>query len=350
MKILFLHDIYIKIGGAERYITIKRNELEQKGHKSFLFTLTEEKNLKLKNSKILKLNKRGLFGSYLRMISIYFKLKNYINQVKPNLIYIQNNYEFPYSFLKACKGYKTIQKVHDYGIICPTRWCVYKDNLKVCDGKMGIKCLKHKCILFPLFLSYFFKLNYIKRNNVIKKYITPSKTLKAYMLKNGFKNVIHLKHGVDIKEKKEKIKRKKNLFIYVGRLHKHKGVYLLINAIKEVVKIKPFVRFKIIGSGPEENRLKNLIKKYRIEKTIKFLGELKHKNLYRYYKEATATIVPSIWIENYPYVVLESIYFKTPVIGSDIGGIKEQIINRKNGILFKRNNKKDLVKKILMYV
>ncbi len=347
MKILFLHDKYVKDGGAERYISTKRDIFEKQGNETFLFSLTKEKNLRIKNSKIIKLKRNGILGSYSKMFCVYSKLKNYIKKIKPDIIYIQNNYEYPYSFLKACKGYKTIQRVHDYGIICPSRWCVYKDNLKVCDGKMGIKCLRHKCVSLPTFLSYYLKLKYIKNNPIIKEYISPSNTLKNYMIKNGFRNVKFVKYPLDIKERKEKIKRRKNLFVYIGGLYEHKGIYLLLNAFNEVAKRIPSVKLEIIGTGPELNNIKKLVAKYGLNSNVSFLGKVDNRELYKYYKQVSAVIVPSIWMENYPHVVMESLHFNTPVIGSNIGGIKEQITNKKKGVLFERNNKNDLVIKML---
>ncbi len=347
MKILFLHDVYVKNGGAERYIVSKRNIFEKQGNKTFLFSLTKEKNLKIKNSKIIKLKRNRILGSYLQAFYVYSELKKYIKKIKPDLIYIQNNYEYPYFFLKACKGYKTIQRIHDYGIICPSRWYVYKDNLKVCDGKIGVKCLRHMCVSLPIFLSYYFKLKYMKNHPTIKKYLSPSKTLKDYMINNGFKNVEFDPYSFEIKERKEKIKRRKNLFIYIGGLHKHKGVYLLVEAFKEVLEKVPSIKLEVIGEGSESENLKKLVKKYNLESNVSFLGKIDNEDLYKYYKKATAIVVPSIWLENYPYVVMEALHFNTPVIGSDAGGIKEQITNKKKGVLFKRNDKEGLTKKML---
>ncbi len=347
MRILFLHDKYVENGGAERCISIKRDELEREKHKTFLFTSTEKEDLRIKDSKILRFRTNRFFGSYIQMIYVYFKLRKYIKKIQPDLIFIQNNHEFPYPFLKACKGYKTIQRVHDYGIICPTGWCVYKDNLEICDGKMGIKCLKHKCVSLPVFLSYFLKLQYIKRSRTVKEYLAPSKTLRNYMLNSGFKHVSFVRYPLEIEDGKENIKRERNLFIYIGGLYEHKGIHLLIEAFKELVKTKPSAKLEIIGLGPEEYSLKRIVRKYNLDANISFLGKVEHSRLYKYYKKAAAVIVPSIWIENSPYVVLESLHFKAPVIGSDIGGIKEQITDSKKGILFERNNKRDLISKIL---
>lgn len=348
MKVLFIHDKYSKEGGAEKFILLERKNLEKDGHQTFLFTLTEEKDLDINNSKIIPFKKKWTLGSYWLALKVFIELKKYIKEINPSLILINNNYEFPFSFLSSCRGYETIQWVHDYGIICPSRWCVYKDNLKICNGKIGIKCLKHKCISLPLFLSYYLKLKYIKKNKVVKTYFVPSIVLKNYMEANGFKNV-KFKEYPFITTNRYRVKRKENSFLYIGGLYKHKGVYLLIDAFKEILKLNPNLKLKIIGTGPEEDTLKNISKKEIKNKNIIFLGKIENKKTEKYYKEATAIIVPSIWMENLSYVTREAISYNTEVIGSDAGGIKELIERYKGGTLFRRNDKEDLIKKILEF-
>lgn len=344
-KILFLHEKYKKNGGAEKYIETERKRLEKNGDITFLFTLVE-KNIDIENSEVLNVKKNKLLGYSLEIIRVYLFLKKYINKIKPDLIYVQNVKEFPYSFLMACRGYKTTRMVHDFGIVCPTSTCVYKDSSKICNGKMGIKCLKHKCISPLLFLSYFIKLKYIKNSKITEEYLVPSKILKRYMLNNGFKNVKTIELPLEIFNGKEKIKKSKNTFIYVGGLKESKGIYLLIEAFKEIIKLYPFVRLEILGSGPEEKNVKDILNKYSLNNNIFLLGEIENEDMYKYFRGALALIVPSICMESCPYAVRESIFFNIPVIGSNAGGIKEQIDGSKKGILFIRNNKEDLINKM----
>lgn len=62
--------------------------------------------------------------------------------------------------------------------------------------------------------------------------------------------------------------------------------------------------------------------------------------------QAKASVYPSIWYENCPLSVMESISLGTPVIGADIGGIPELVENGINGLLFKAGDAEDLVSKI----
>ncbi|MEK7203249.1 MAG: glycosyltransferase, partial [Patescibacteria group bacterium] len=61
---------------------------------------------------------------------------------------------------------------------------------------------------------------------------------------------------------------------------------------------------------------------------------------------ALAVVIPSIWFENMPFSLLESLAIGKIVIASRIGGIPEIIKDGVNGILFDPNNSDDLAKKI----
>ena len=60
-------------------------------------------------------------------------------------------------------------------------------------------------------------------------------------------------------------------------------------------------------------------------------------------------VVPSIWKENFPLVVLEAMSHGLPVIASNIGGLSELVLHNKTGLLVIPNNIRDLEAKILYY-
>ncbi|MEM0061516.1 MAG: glycosyltransferase, partial [Fervidicoccaceae archaeon] len=68
-----------------------------------------------------------------------------------------------------------------------------------------------------------------------------------------------------------------------------------------------------------------------------------------FFEKVDVTIVPSIWYENLPGVVAESFAFGVPVIGSNIGGIPEMIVDGLNGMLFDPYKEGDLEEKLLKF-
>lgn len=61
---------------------------------------------------------------------------------------------------------------------------------------------------------------------------------------------------------------------------------------------------------------------------------------------AKCTVYPSIWYENCPFSVMESIMYGTPVVASDIGGIPELIDDGKTGFLFEAGNTEKMTEAI----
>lgn len=110
---------------------------------------------------------------------------------------------------------------------------------------------------------------------------------------------------------------------YVGRLDTPKGVHVLINSAKRLLKYD----FFIAGKGILENELKILAKDC---KNIHFLGSV--KDPLEFILKMDIIVVPSIR-EPLGNTIIEAGYCKKPVIASNIDGIPEIITNGFNGIL-----------------
>ena len=55
-------------------------------------------------------------------------------------------------------------------------------------------------------------------------------------------------------------------------------------------------------------------------------------------------VLPSLWYENTPFVVLESFAARTPVVATDVGGLAEIVQDGVNGELFRRGDAADLAR------
>ncbi len=89
-----------------------------------------------------------------------------------------------------------------------------------------------------------------------------------------FKNQLIVPHGVHFNRIKrlpfEKIH--KTEVLYMGTLFKKQGVQLVVEALPEVIKKFPEIKFVVIGKGPYELELKKLVKKLKVAKYVEFLG------------------------------------------------------------------------------
>ena len=122
-------------------------------------------------------------------------------------------------------------------------------------------------------------------------------------------------------------------FLYSGALVPHKGVQVLIEAFRQVPG--DHIRLLIYGSGSYETHLKKLAAN---DRRIFFGGFYSHEQAGTILRQAEVVIVPSIWAENCPLVVLEAQASGIPVIASDIGNLPNMIADGINGALFPPGN------------
>jgi glycosyltransferase involved in cell wall biosynthesis len=126
--------------------------------------------------------------------------------------------------------------------------------------------------------------------------------------------------------------------LFFGRISPEKGIKTLLEAFSF---LSPKPQLKIVGSGPLEDELQRTY-----GKTAEFLGYMSGEKLKNIIRGAACVVVPSECIENCSMTVLESMALGKPVIASRVGGIPEQIIDGKTGLLFEPGNATELAKKI----
>jgi glycosyltransferase involved in cell wall biosynthesis len=71
-------------------------------------------------------------------------------------------------------------------------------------------------------------------------------------------------------------------------------------------------------------------------------GSFPNQEAQRYYAGLDALVIPSIWYENSPNVILEAFASGTPVMASNLGGMAELVQHGVNGCLFEPNDVESL--------
>ncbi|WP_373598495.1 glycosyltransferase [Paraclostridium bifermentans] len=176
------------------------------------------------------------------------------------------------------------------------------------------------------------------------KIITVSKDLKYKIIERYKINkdkIININNGINIKHISNRtIKDDKFKFLFVGRLEKVKNVPFLINAMKEL-KLKGYnFSCDIVGSGSEEEQLKEIVNINNLESSINFLGY--QEDISEFMIQSNLLLLTSN-MEGMPIVIIEAFGYNLPVISSNVGGINEIITNKKTGILYEKNNMNEFV-------
>ena len=127
----------------------------------------------------------------------------------------------------------------------------------------------------------------------------------------------------------EKVASKTVRFLYVGRLHESKGLYVLLQALEPLSARHEFT-LTLVGTGPSEEDLK---RRFGHHRWIEFAGHVSVQEVANRMAQSDLLLVPSIWFENSPGVIIEALGQGLPVMGSNAGGIPELVMHEKNGIL-----------------
>ena len=129
---------------------------------------------------------------------------------------------------------------------------------------------------------------------------------------------------------------------YIGRFDRIKGIHIIIEAIKRLSplsksKLKLYVYGKVNNSD-EKKYLEVLNKLIESEEAIVLAGEVTNQNRDAVMNNIDILAIPSICLETGPLVVLEAFAAGVPVIGSNLGGIAENVQQDVNGILVEAGN------------
>lgn len=178
-------------------------------------------------------------------------------------------------------------------------------------------------------------------SNAVKKDIEKRSNIKAFKIYNGIKL--------------DSIKIKKNYefdifrIVQVGRLdHLIKGQHIILNALNIIVnelKIKNAI-LDFIGDGTSLNYLLLMVKKFKLEKHVNFLGIKDRKYIYKHLKDYNLLVQPSIY-EGFGLSIVEAMAAKLPVLVSNIDGPLEVIKNENYGWIFKSESPRDCANEIL---
>lgn len=135
--------------------------------------------------------------------------------------------------------------------------------------------------------------------------------------------------------------------LYVGRLTEGKDIPRIIKAFKSVREEFPDLFLYLAGTGNELDKLKSLALSLGVADSVRFLGQVGRNKLAFYYRNAQMLVSASL-TEGFGLVFVEALLSLCPVVATDVGGVKEIIVDGETGLLLKPADQKGLEKSIKM--
>lgn len=372
MRILLAHKYFYRGGGTATYLFALIEELERRGHEWVPFTVgydqtevnnyqeyfvspplaaneTHYRDMKLSPLAMLKLLGRATYSFEARK-----KALRLIDAAKPDIAYIHNiyNYMSP-SVIHACRKRRLpiVMRIPDYNLMCAELHFLR-------DGQVCTECLeggykqalRHRCLKGSAAATaarvasmYVHKWLHIYDN--VDLFIAPSAFMREMLIRAGYDadRIVHLRSFYPGQVKTDENVPEDDYVLYFGRVAPEKGIDTLIRAMGT---IETEVRLIIAGADVDgtQGKLEHLAEDLQLD-NVQFVGFQGRQALAELIERCLFTVVPSRWYDNCPMAILESFAHNKPVVGSNIGGIPEQITDG-CGLLFEPDDPDDLAKQI----
>jgi glycosyltransferase involved in cell wall biosynthesis len=182
------------------------------------------------------------------------------------------------------------------------------------------------------------------RNVIIKiflrkvhKIITVSQAQDLLLRENGINNTFTINNGIlkydnaignnKIKDFMEKyhINKGEKILLWAGRLSDTKGAKQVLEVLSRLSNVDYNVKLLAVGGDIFSND--------KLEKLIISPGWLSSEDMRIVYEISHITLVPSIYPDPFPTIVLESMQSGTPVVATCFGGAKEAVVDGKTGFV-----------------
>lgn len=141
------------------------------------------------------------------------------------------------------------------------------------------------------------------------------------------------------------------ILLFVGRIVPIKGLDKLLMALNHLEQNKKQLKLLVIGGDKncqdEINRLKYLSKNLKNDGSVMFLGLVEQEKLPYFYSAADVCVLPSHY-ESFGLVALESLACGTPVVATDVGGIRSIVRDGETGFIVSENRPQLLAEKITL--
>ena len=277
----------------------------------------------------------NFFIYYISMFINYFKIKSILKKLSnyTNIIIVNGGYPAALSSLSATVAAKRV---------------AYKNvGLSILSSPSPNYKYKAFCLFQLKIDSYIDKYVdfYIPNSSKIKSELISLLGIEPHKI-----NVVYT--GVDFEENIEKIEtlkysngsiKKNGSDVWIAMLGLLGSTKRQDIAIKAMAKLDKNFKLIIAGDGPDRNKLEKLVSSLNLENRVVFLGWIENtKDVYLF----SDLVVFVSNQEGLPYVVSEAMSYKIPIIASAVGGIPEQVIDEKGGLLLNNNNEVELAEKI----
>lgn len=216
-------------------------------------------------------------------------------------------------------GIPVIHTAHDYHLICP-RALMLTRKLELCNT--------------PHFGCQLYRQWHLHTATDVDLFCSPSQFLINKHLEYGLraKRTAVVRNGIPLPvlPPRHYDSSRPLRFLFAARLTPEKGCQVVLDALKHLPADLPF-ELTVAGKGAMAESFQALAAQ---DKRVRFLGYISGDEKQNVFSQTDCLLIPSLWYENAPVVIVEAAAYGMGVIGSDIGAIPEFVQHQETGLLF----------------
>ena len=174
------------------------------------------------------------------------------------------------------------------------------------------------------------------------KVISGSKSdIPIIQRKFGIKEVEWIPNAVDI-EKFTPSEDEPNppVVTYVGKLERWKGIDTLVKSFEMIHRQVKNAKFLVVGTGSLESKLREL------DLPIEFVGHVPYDEMPGIYQKTSVLALPS-YMEGFPVTCVEALSCDVPVVATDVGDVREIVVDGEMGFLAEPGDSKAIASRIV---
>ncbi|GJM22358.1 MAG: glycosyl transferase family 1 [Planctomycetota bacterium] len=300
----------------------------------------------------------------------------WLDEFQPNRVHVFHLMGLGLSLIEECKlrGIPVYVQMMDYWFLCPTVQLLRHDGA-LCDGPETNACIE---CLAPHNYGYAGLRIFAQRDRFVEAaapdtqmidvnhaqlglrrtalhgrsafiravldkadgLIAPSRFIERFFRDRGYAdaNIRHLPYGVNLPQGSIAPMPVNGpgtiTFGFFGSVNAQKGLEVLVSAFRDCKSDR--LRLVVRGNMTHFPKYARRVRSFaEMDARISFRGPFGHDGLAEALSSIDVLVVPSVWYENTPFVVLEAFSAGRPVIASDLGGLSELVRDGVNGRTFR---------------
>lgn len=335
MKLLYVHERFGALAGAEANAFITATELAARGHQ-----------IGILHGPGTGKNEEGWMRTFTERYSLQedtaARTRHALAAFKPDAVYVHKMADLRVIQALVDSGVPLVRMVHDHDIYCMRSYKYHYFSRQICTRAASRYCVfgcgacvvKNSGGRFPLkWVSYRAKKREIALNRRFHRMVVVTEYMRNELLRNGF-NTERIEVHAPVPRMGDPDLRSsfsdRNLILYAGQIIRGKGVDVLLESL---ARVKSKFECIILGDGNHKAYCEQLCRDLGLSDRVHFKGFIPQDELKAYYRECSVVALSSVWPEPIATIGLEVMRYALPVVAFDAGGIKDWLKDGHNGHL-----------------